>query len=211
MKQLVTVGPYSVCRNPLYFFSMLLGIGLGFCTETFTVPILIALVLALLYYFQIKREEQALLRAFGAEYEVYLANVPRFFPSHRRYSEPEEIRIRLGIVRAGAMHSASRPATTRCPLNGPNAAVMTVCRVSPMPSSEYSTTQSRVLPVRCARATCRAGSSTLVCMECVTTRPNGTALTTCGGIYLWPRTVGCTGNLPPFESSHEDYFLTTAT
>jgi protein-S-isoprenylcysteine O-methyltransferase Ste14 len=101
MKQLVTTGPYSVCRNPLYFFSMLLGVGLGFCTETLTMPALIGLVLALLYYFQIKREERALRHVFGAEYEAYLANVPRFFPSHRRYLEPDEIRVVPRLLKKG--------------------------------------------------------------------------------------------------------------
>jgi protein-S-isoprenylcysteine O-methyltransferase Ste14 len=101
LKQLVTMGPYSLCRNPLYFFSMILGIGLGFCTKTLSMPLIIAAVLKLLYYFQIRREEYALLRAFGTEYESYLATVPRFIPSYRHYSEPDEIRISPRLLRKG--------------------------------------------------------------------------------------------------------------
>lgn len=93
LKRLITSGPYSICRNPLYFFSTILGVGFGFCTETFTMPILIGVTLLVLYYFQIRREEQLLHGAFGDQYEEYVANVPRFFPTLFRYTEPEEICI----------------------------------------------------------------------------------------------------------------------
>ena len=33
---LVREGPYSMCRNPLYFFSFLGTIGVGLCTESLT-------------------------------------------------------------------------------------------------------------------------------------------------------------------------------
>jgi protein-S-isoprenylcysteine O-methyltransferase Ste14 len=101
LKQLVTTGPYSLCRNPLYFFSTILGVGLGFCTKTLTMPILIAFVLRLLYACQIKREEQLLLTTFSPEYQSYLAAVPRFIPSYRHYSEPEEIRISPRLLKRG--------------------------------------------------------------------------------------------------------------
>src|SRR4029079_7238896 len=93
LKRLIKWGPYSLCRNPLYFFSTLLGIGFGFCTETFTMPVIITIVLTSLYYFQIRNEERRLQRAFGVEYESYVAQVPRFFPSSRCYYEPDEITI----------------------------------------------------------------------------------------------------------------------
>jgi hypothetical protein len=100
-KQLVRSGPYSLCRNPLYFFSMILGVGFGFCTETLTIPLLIAVVLAILYYFQIKREEKQLLALFGYDYDSYVATVPRFFPSFRHYSEPDEITISPRLLKNG--------------------------------------------------------------------------------------------------------------
>jgi protein-S-isoprenylcysteine O-methyltransferase Ste14 len=101
MKHLITTGPYSLCRNPLYFFSMVLGIGFGFCTETFTMPVVIATVLALLYYYQIKREERQLELQFNGQYKSYLETVPRFFPSYRHYSEPEEICISPRLLKKG--------------------------------------------------------------------------------------------------------------
>src|SRR4029079_667629 len=101
IKRLIKSGPYSLCRNPLYFFSLLLGIGFGFCTETFTIPVLITIVLALLYYFQIRNEEQRLQRAFGVEYESYVAEVPRFFPTGRNFYEPDEITISPRLLKNG--------------------------------------------------------------------------------------------------------------
>ena len=91
--QLVTTGPYSLCRNPLFLFSWMIGVGVGFCTETVTPPIVVGIVLLSLYRVQIKREEAHLSRTFGAAYESYAATTPRFFPSFRSYSEPDFIRV----------------------------------------------------------------------------------------------------------------------
>lgn len=98
---LVTTGPYSLCRNPLYLFSWMIGVGVAFCTETFTAPIVVGTVLLMLYRPQIKREETHLSRIFGREYESYLAKIPRFFPSFRFYSEPEVIRISPKVLKKG--------------------------------------------------------------------------------------------------------------
>jgi protein-S-isoprenylcysteine O-methyltransferase Ste14 len=106
LKELVTSGPYSMCRNPLYFFSMVLGIGLGFCTETLSVPVLIGIVLAMLYSFQIQREEELLLQRFGQEYESYRAVVPCFIPSYQNYVEAEQIQISPRLLKKGLFGTA---------------------------------------------------------------------------------------------------------
>src|SRR5262245_24349288 len=72
-KQLVTTGPYSLSRNPLYFFSMVLAVGFGFCTKTFSAPLVIMTILVVLTYFQIWREEQRLRSKFGDLFDSYLA------------------------------------------------------------------------------------------------------------------------------------------
>jgi protein-S-isoprenylcysteine O-methyltransferase Ste14 len=100
-KHLVTTGPYSLCRNPLYFFSLILGIGFGLCTKTFTAPLVIVVVLGILSFYQIRREEQRLRQQFGTQFESYLATIPRFFPSFRNYTEPEEISISPRLLKKG--------------------------------------------------------------------------------------------------------------
>ncbi|MBL7214076.1 MAG: isoprenylcysteine carboxylmethyltransferase family protein [Phycisphaerae bacterium] len=89
-KHLVTVGPYSVCRNPLYFFSMVGGLGVGLVTETFTIPAMILVAFALYYPFVIRFEENKLKTLYGEEFKTYFQTVPRFWPKWSLLSEPNE-------------------------------------------------------------------------------------------------------------------------
>jgi len=101
LKQLVTTGPYSMCRNPLYLFSMILGVGIALCSETFTAPLLVAGCLSVLYHFQIRSEEERLALKFGEHFQSYRKSTPRFFPSFQNYSEPEEISISPRVMKRG--------------------------------------------------------------------------------------------------------------
>ncbi len=98
---LITAGPYSLCRNPLYFFSLLLGIGLAFCTETFTVPAIVGSAMLLMTYLQIRQEENYLSLSFGPEYQTYLQTIPRLLPSFRCFSEPETASISPRLLKNG--------------------------------------------------------------------------------------------------------------
>ena len=100
-KRLVTTGPYSLCRNPLYFFSMILAVGIALCSKTFTAPLVVIAVLSILYHFQIRREEQRLSLKFGEQFQSYRATIPRFFPSFQHYCEPEEISISPRVLKRG--------------------------------------------------------------------------------------------------------------
>ena len=92
-KHLVTSGPYSMCRNPLYFFSAVGALGLGFATETFTVPVLLGILFAIFYPHVIRAEETKLLRRHGDAYEHYLRSVPRFWPRLTSIQEPEKYSV----------------------------------------------------------------------------------------------------------------------
>ncbi len=81
-------GPYSICRNPLYFFSFLGGLGVACVTETLTIPFIFAVVF-LLYYRQVIGYEEAMLsQIYGQQYSDYLASTNRFWPSWKSYTEP---------------------------------------------------------------------------------------------------------------------------
>ncbi len=98
-KLLVTSGPYSLCRNPLYFFSLLGAIGVGMVTETVTVPIAIAAGFALYYPSVIREEEKRLAEIHGDEYAEYQRNTPVFLPSISHLTEPEEYSVNPRIFK----------------------------------------------------------------------------------------------------------------
>ncbi len=80
ISQLVTAGPYSVCRNPLYFFSILGSAGVGMQTGSLLLGLSVALSVAAVFHIVVQREERALLDLHGPSYADYLRAVPRLIP-----------------------------------------------------------------------------------------------------------------------------------
>ena len=77
---LVTVGPYSVCRNPLYFFSILGAVGVGAQFGMITSAVVAGLFAWLVFELVVLQEEKSLKAVYGAAYNEYCARVPRFLP-----------------------------------------------------------------------------------------------------------------------------------
>ena len=86
---LITQGPYSMTRNPLYFFSTFGALGIGFCTETLTFPLLLLAVMILYYPLVVRKEERRLRARFGGAFDDYARRVPAFFPNFALFSEPD--------------------------------------------------------------------------------------------------------------------------
>lgn len=87
---LITEGPYSMCRNPLYFFSLLGALGVGFASETFLIPLIILIAFAIYYPIVIKSEEAKLEKIHKKEFEAYIDKVPSFLPKLSYLKEPED-------------------------------------------------------------------------------------------------------------------------
>lgn len=96
---LVTEGPYSMCRNPLYFFSLLGAVGVGFASETFTLPVVLSLVFTIYYPFVIKSEEVEMRKLHGDKYNAYFESMPRFIPNLSKFKEPEEYIVKPVVYR----------------------------------------------------------------------------------------------------------------
>ncbi|MGA6927599.1 MAG: isoprenylcysteine carboxylmethyltransferase family protein [Desulfosarcina sp.] len=96
---LITQGPYSVCRNPLYFFSLIGAVGVGLATETILIPVVILIAFGAYYPFVIKSEEALLLKLHESAFETYMQTVPRFFPNLNQLTEPLEYIVKPKIFR----------------------------------------------------------------------------------------------------------------
>jgi protein-S-isoprenylcysteine O-methyltransferase Ste14 len=88
--QLITAGPYSYIRNPLYVGNALTALGFWVAfsgalsaTSALTMLAVIALLVLTVYGTIIPLEEAYLLRTFGPQYQQYVERVPRVIPSRR--------------------------------------------------------------------------------------------------------------------------------
>lgn len=86
---LVTSGPYSVVRNPLYLGSLLAAIGLGLVSENLLFLGLIVLMFVAYYPWVVLGEEDRLRTVHGSDFEAYCFSTPRFIPAFRLFHEPE--------------------------------------------------------------------------------------------------------------------------
>ena len=96
---LVTLGPYSISRNPLYLFSMIGTVGVGLATETLLIPFFLVFLFVIYYPSVIKSEEKRLLRIHEEKYEEYCNKTPFFFPKISLLKEPESYTVNPKIFR----------------------------------------------------------------------------------------------------------------
>ncbi|AZO35367.1 isoprenylcysteine carboxylmethyltransferase family protein [Mesorhizobium sp. M2A.F.Ca.ET.037.01.1.1] len=112
--EVVTGGPYSITRNPLYLFSTVAAAGVGAQIGSFSGIILFALLCAGAFHIVILREERYLKEVLGAPYAAYLAKVPRFFPNLRLYREGDtgsfKPRLLLNTLLDGMVFLVALPA-----------------------------------------------------------------------------------------------------
>jgi len=88
-KSLCQSGPYSITRNPLYFFSFLGAVGLMLVCQSGLLAIVVAAFFLSYYSFVIRGEEIRLAKLHGQEFVEFCNRVPRFWPRFGKSSTTE--------------------------------------------------------------------------------------------------------------------------
>lgn len=102
-QELVTHGPYSICRNPLYVGTMLLTLGAGLCFENILMLGVSVALIWPLHVVTVRLEEQRLEEIFGDEYRAYKERVPRYGFRRPRHVSPEHVTVSVRAIRRVAL------------------------------------------------------------------------------------------------------------
>jgi len=89
---------YSVCRNPLYFASFLMALGVGLSSGRLDFTLLAAVSYLAIFY-PMMLNEAAFLRAKFEDFAEYEKRVPLFFPNLRLWTERKNFEINFKLVR----------------------------------------------------------------------------------------------------------------
>jgi protein-S-isoprenylcysteine O-methyltransferase Ste14 len=95
--ELITEGPYSMVRHPLYVFSLIGAIGIGLTSEN--ILVFAALVIFYLSYYPLTIivEEKKLVDKFGQAYLDYIERTPRFLPKLSLYKSSSQVVVNTDI------------------------------------------------------------------------------------------------------------------
>ena len=90
-KELVTSGPYSMTRNPLYFFSCIGAVGVGLMYGSVVVALALGLIAYGVLAATAAKEADYLRTMFGPAYEAYSRRTPIFWPKSQLYEDAQEV------------------------------------------------------------------------------------------------------------------------
>lgn len=94
-RRVISDGPYSVVRNPLYGFSLIGAVGLGLVTHSLVVVAVILVLFVGIYPLTVADEEARLEKALGEDYLAYKSRTPRFVPDLSKYSNVDTYTINV--------------------------------------------------------------------------------------------------------------------
>jgi Phospholipid methyltransferase len=81
IEQFVTEGPYSVMRNPLYFFSIIGTAGAGAQLGSVVAAVMFGALAWTVFYVVTLQEERLMAKRYDVAFVNYMASVPRFLPN----------------------------------------------------------------------------------------------------------------------------------
>jgi protein-S-isoprenylcysteine O-methyltransferase Ste14 len=100
ISELVTEGPYSMCRNPLYVGTLLMTFSVAVFLQSITLFVAIVVVGAIYLWITVPVEERRLQEAYGERFTAYCRRVPRVIPNPWLYTSPEVLQVRMVGIRA---------------------------------------------------------------------------------------------------------------
>lgn len=100
-RELCQDGPYSLCRNPLYFFSFVGVVGFSLAIQNVILGAIAAVAFLLYYSAVIRGEEKRLRTLHDREFDSYHACVPRFWPRLAMPTRKESLVLNLGPFTRG--------------------------------------------------------------------------------------------------------------
>jgi protein-S-isoprenylcysteine O-methyltransferase Ste14 len=96
--ELVTAGPYSVSRNPLYGFSIIGALGVGAQLGSLSVALLAGTSAWAIHLMVVLQEERVLLSQHRHTFQRYRADVPRFLPRFELWHDVACLKVRPHFV-----------------------------------------------------------------------------------------------------------------
>ncbi len=96
--QLVTAGPFSVSRNPLYLFSVTGAFGIGLTDGSILAGVAVGSFVFLIFSWVIPKEEDYLLKNYGSSYRHYMQTTPRWLIRVKNWRDVEKMEIYPRLV-----------------------------------------------------------------------------------------------------------------
>jgi protein-S-isoprenylcysteine O-methyltransferase Ste14 len=97
-RQIMQTELYSVCRNPLYFSSLLIAIGVGLLTGRADFTLLVVAAYLAIFYPMMLNEANYLRNNFE-DFAAYEAKVPLLFPNFKLWQERSRFEISFRLVK----------------------------------------------------------------------------------------------------------------
>jgi protein-S-isoprenylcysteine O-methyltransferase Ste14 len=89
--ELVNFGPYSITRNPLYFFSLVGIAGLGAKSGSLLIMTALVAVTYLAFDMAMRGEERYLASRYGRTFDDYKSTVPRLWPDFSMWRDSQTV------------------------------------------------------------------------------------------------------------------------
>jgi protein-S-isoprenylcysteine O-methyltransferase Ste14 len=106
-EQLVSDGPYSACRHPLYLCSVLAAAGIGLTARSLLLALVLPAAIGLVTALAARREERELRALHPGAWDAYRLRVPAFWPAWRQYRAPERVDVPTAIYRKAFLDAGS--------------------------------------------------------------------------------------------------------